>query len=60
MWLWRFIFSAFTVLMVLLLFSAPYVTPGTASYYVSVLSSGLILVGLVASGVLAAVDWDPF
>ncbi|WP_440009867.1 hypothetical protein [Halomicrococcus sp. SG-WS-1] len=60
MWLWRLVFSTFTILLVLLLFSAPYVTPGTASYYVSILSLVLILVGLVASGFLAAIDWDPF
>lgn len=58
--LWRLLFSAFTVLLVALAFSVPYVEPGSPEFYVAVFAGVLILAGMTATGALARVGWDPF
>lgn len=58
--LWRFLLGSFASLFVLLLISIPYVSPGTATYYVSVFAGALLLVGMAGSSILVFIGWDPF
>ena len=57
---WRLVFSAFIVLLVTLLFSFPFVSPGTDSYYAAVFALVPITIGLAGSGVLILIEWEPF
>ncbi|WP_458207517.1 hypothetical protein [Haladaptatus sp. NG-SE-30] len=57
---WRILFTLSSILLVLLLFTFPFLTPGTASYVVALLSLSLLVVTAVGAAILLRLDWNPF
>ncbi|WP_458188781.1 hypothetical protein [Haladaptatus sp. NG-WS-4] len=57
---WRILLTLSSILLVLLLFTIPFLTPGTASYVVALLSLGMLAVTAVGAAILLRIDWNPF
>lgn len=57
---WRAFFVSSVVLLVWLVFSVPYIEPGTPTYVVSLVSFAMLSVILVGSAAFIYFDWDPF
>ena len=56
----RAFFVASVVLLVFLSFSVPTIEPGTATFVITIITAGMLLVVLVGSAIMIYVDWDPF
>jgi protein-S-isoprenylcysteine O-methyltransferase Ste14 len=58
--IWKQMFAFSFVLLSLLAVSVPFQSPGSAARVITVVSAVLILVALFGTGVVIALDWDPF
>lgn len=57
---WAFLFAANTVLLVVLLGTIPFLTPGTGSYVIAVVSLIVVLSSMLGLCVVIVVGWRPF
>lgn len=58
--LWRALFTANIVLLVLLMLAFPFLQTGSASYVISVVSLGIVTLSLIGLGILIRYEWNPF
>lgn len=57
---WKGFFSLSVVLLVILLFSVPYIEPGSRTAVVAKFTAGILLLNIVTAAILIRIDWRPF
>jgi hypothetical protein len=56
---WKGFFSLSVALLVLLLFSVPYIEPGSSTAVIAKLTAGILILNIVTAAILIRIDWRP-